>query len=62
MLFEEVDPDRFLVALREDAAAVALDEARFAHCPISHNDNLKRKTSNALLSKFIENRQKLLLF
>ena len=42
-LLEKVDSDGLLVALGEDAAAVALDHARLAHRTVPHDHHLQRK-------------------
>ena len=39
-LLQEVYPDGLLVALREDATTVPLDEAGLAHGAVAHDDHL----------------------
>ena len=41
VLLEKVDADGLLVAVREDAAAVALDHARLPHRAVPHDHHLR---------------------
>ncbi len=41
VFLQKVDSDGLLVVPGEDALAVSLDHARFAHSSVSHNHHLK---------------------
>ena len=43
MLLQKIDSDGLLVVLCEDALAVALDHAGFAHGAVADDNNLEKK-------------------